>query len=503
VAFTPLRAGMYSCAILVESGGRFREVNLVGLGGVLSVDYPDRVALGPRPAGQWSEEWITLTNTGEVTLRASLGLDRRGSAIQAEPNSDSEEGEQEVDGGAEGAGSDGEKEERSQSPISSEAQGALARRDGASPSPASLRSRSRALLPSSSRSSSSSALFAVKLSPRRVVVPPLSSARVLVRLWVPPASAGGEGPFAFQLWLRLPEATLSVQLQGVGTVVRLSELARSLLERERDNLLSVARAPHPFASKPLEQAVSLSASRAVTSGGLHSDSSAPSAASSVAPSRRASVRASDAAAPSPDPTTRVASQVPLENAPPSGSANVARAALADVSADLLCPPHAPFSVVPAQQARIAGISGTSYSTGKAARQQGHDQTDSPPSLEAQEAAAVAARLDALERSLAAAAVDADEDRDGLLLGVLGVTHLAPPPLLATDQQQALLQRDGGEDDVARQVLRCEPSAQPAMQAPSHAALLRPVEPRGPEPRALALLPALLAQPPIFLDELGL
>jgi hypothetical protein len=518
----------------------------VGLGGLLALDYPEQVDLGFVAAGQWSQDELMLTNTGDVTLQASFKLDR--TSIQAESNSDSDDSD---DSEADGDGDDDQEQKDAEG-----ADTAVVPRSGAS-----SRSRSRsgraggaggALVPSGSSSSSSSSLlssssslFAIKLSPRKVVVSPRSSASVQLRVWVP---LWAVGLFDFRVAIRLPEATLMVQLRGVGTVVRLSGLARGLIEQEREQMLQLLRTPHPFASSAASatalgggggagalsprQHSSLLVDRAlsvISRRGVELNAASFSAASSAAPSRRDS-RSSTVAVAGPqrqalDADLVVAAQVleslllVLESASDSHpaarvAAAVSRTELANASADVLCPPHAAHSLVPLKEAQAAGDDSVSRrgSLGKLSKTNAADaqradkkskkrknkRPATPQSFEAREAA----RLDAAEAALAAAAnaaagamslrADESDDRDGVLLGVVGVTHLvSSSSYLVVDP----LRRLAGEDDVVRHVLRCEPRHTAAMRAPSYAALLRPVEPRGPDPRALALFPALLAPPP--------
>ena len=79
-----------------------------------------------------------------------------------------------------------------------------------------------------------------------------------------------------------------------------------------------------------------------------------------------------------------------------------------------------------------------------------------------------------------------DDRDGVLLGVFGVTHLA-------DRSPSLC--PSAAESVAALVLECEPR----LPTPSHANLLRHVEPTH-NAHYLAILPNLLAEPPEFIDE---
>jgi len=228
-------------------------------------------------------------------------------------------------------------------------------------------------------------LFAIKLSPHKVVVSPRSSASVQLRVWVP---LGAVGPFDFRVAVHLPEATLMIQLRGVGTVVRLSGLARGLIEQEREQMLQLLRTPHPFASSStaaaagagggggagdllsrqpssslVDRALSAISHRRVELNG------ASSMASSAAPSRRDSRSSTVAIAgpqpQAPNPDLVIAAQVleslllvleSASDAHPAArvAAAVSRTELLNASADVLCPPHAAHSLVPLKEAQAAG-----------------------------------------------------------------------------------------------------------------------------------------------------
>jgi hypothetical protein len=69
VTFSPSIVQPYPGSLIVECRGRFREVQLHGIGGRLALQHANQIEMGPCAAGCWTSAKIALLNTGDVPVQ--------------------------------------------------------------------------------------------------------------------------------------------------------------------------------------------------------------------------------------------------------------------------------------------------------------------------------------------------------------------------------------------------------------------------------------------------
>eukprot|EP01083_Nonionella_stella_P195629 720472_1 len=83
LSFCPEDTKAYRASMVVESRGRYREINSVGIGGLLKLDHPEKLFVPECPVGHWTYHTFYVHNSGSVPLELNFSVMEQVAKLQA------------------------------------------------------------------------------------------------------------------------------------------------------------------------------------------------------------------------------------------------------------------------------------------------------------------------------------------------------------------------------------------------------------------------------------